>query len=177
MLLCKVRFAFFPAVVLMALILSMTGCGKAPSPSKAHAARNYSSLLDVSLTGNWLETACNEGDSGPDLPPPAYSKGIIKFGDHVMRWSSRLYDDRDCKNQRSGAVTETVVPYTLTPDFKTTDGSVAIDVQIPQEDGTTLTMYGLVAIDGGTLYMAMFDRASVRPKSINRSKAQAFAQM
>jgi hypothetical protein len=132
------------------------------------------------LSGDWLEVACNEGDVGPDLPPPPYSKGVIRFRDKTMRWSSRIYDDKDCSRQRPAPIAETVVPYVVAADVQTTDGSVAIDIQVPNPDRDrqgTVTMYALVKQVNGQLYMALFPTAETRPKSLEHSPAQAFSPM
>jgi hypothetical protein len=129
-------------------------------------------------SGTWLETACNEGDSGPDLPPPPYLKGIIRFSGMTLYLSSRVFDDKDCSHLRPGAVTEIAVPFTFAANVDTTDGSLAIDAVLTDpDDGSTTPMYGLMKVQNRQLLVAFFSTAESRPKALDRSQAQIFAPL
>lgn len=174
----KTRFAIL-SLCALTLALGSAGCGKSPKAPANHSRPVYSAIVESNpLSGDWLEVACNEGDAGPDLPPPPYMKGVIRFREHTMHWSSRIYDDKDCSALRPSPIAETVVPYVLATNFATTDGSVAIDVQVPNNvDGHPVTMYGLVKQVNGQLYVALFPTADTRPKGLDRGQAQVFSPM
>lgn len=176
----KVRFATL-SLCLAALALASAGCGKSSTHNGGHSHPVSSAILESNpLSGDWIEIACNEGDFGPDLPPPPYTKGVIRFREgKTMRWGSRVYDDRSCTALRPHPIDETIVPYVPAADFTTTDGSVAIDVQVPSAEagGTPVTMYALIKQLDGQLYVALFPTADARPKALARGQAQIFAPM
>lgn len=126
--------------------------------------------------GNWLEVACNEGESGPDLPPPPYLKGIIRISGQMLLLSSRIYDDKNCTVLRPGTIAELKVPFTVDTGVTTTDGSIAINAVLTDPDDTsTSAMYGLLKFEGGQMSVAFYPSAEARPKSLERGQAQVFA--
>lgn len=125
--------------------------------------------------GNWLEVACNEGDSGPDLPPPPYLKGIIRISGQMLLLSSRIYDDKNCTVLRPGTIAELHVPFTVDAGVSTTDGSIAINAVLTDpDDASTSTMYGLIKFEGGQMSVAFYQSAETRPKALDRGQAQVF---
>jgi hypothetical protein len=163
-------------------VLGLNGCGlvnedSASTPRK-RSVPIASILADALPTGDWLEVECHEGDVGPDLPPPSYSKGVIRFANAQMKWGSRIYDDNGCTVARPQSVPDNVIQYRIPERPETTDGSIPLDVQVPYIDSPeTYTMYALLKVSEGKLYFALFPTAQSRPKSLELERAQVFAPM
>src|SRR4051812_14304195 len=156
--------------------LTLVAMGSVGLDQNTWAASHYDSnsvgVLDTSITGGWIETLCRQGEMGPDLPPPKYFKGVIKFVEpDTLILTSQLFDDEKCIAKRPVRVTENTAHYSVVTPSVTTDESIQIDIQAKDERGEAYTLYGVMKKIDGKLYLQIYYKDSTRPKSLERYRA------